>query len=188
MTPNAKQVKKTVQNAKKSALKAQKTAVKAANKLKDNVTEKMDDAKVQSERAAIEATQGILDLHKKTFDGAFKILTKLQAHSERMLTDAVTGAEWMPKEGKELVREWIDVLRSGSDQFQKSVDKTFGLASSFLSRVETERLPKKKAAKKKPAAAKAPVKKAAAKKPAAKKAPVKKAAAKKPAAKKAAAK
>ncbi len=159
--------------------KAGETAEKLAEQLAGQTEEKMKQARRQALKTALQ----LVELQQKTFDGAFKLIEQLQDHSEESVRNTLEGADWMPDEGKQVVEEWVNTLRKGSSAFEKTIDKSFGLVSKYLERVQRETgAPKKKPAKKKAAAKKLTAKK----KSTARKTPAKKKTApkKKPAAKK----
>lgn len=149
-----------------------------AEKLKDEISKRAEDAAGQTQRRATKLMLSVVDFQKTTFDNSFKAISQLQEQSERVLQRLSDEAGWLPKEAKSIVHEWMRMMRAGRVDFKKTVDKSFDLVTDYFDRVA-----KADAAAPKKAAKKAPAKKAAPKK-AAKKAPAKKGA-KKPTAKKA---
>lgn len=176
--------------------RATKAVDKAAKKLQkqlsgslDSVVDKTEAIRGEFEKRAEETAEhtrrraaqvalSVVDFQKTTFDTTFKLVSQFQKQSEDAVSKLLKSSSWLPKEGKEVVDEWVHLLRTSRADFDKTVNKSFALITDYLKRVETEGTKKTKSAK--PAK-----KKAAAKKPAAKKkAPAKKkAAARKSAAK-----
>jgi hypothetical protein len=177
--------RKTAQERAKIVQKTLDDAVSRTEKLRDQLEARAEDTADQTRRRAAKLALSVVDFQKTTFDNTFKVITQLQEQSEKIVTSMLNDADWMPKEGKAVVKEWTNLLKSARRDFEKTVDRSFDLISDLLERVGDAKPAKKKkaAAKKKTAAKKKPAakKKAAAKKPAAKK---KATAKKKPAAKK----
>ncbi len=116
-------------------------------------------AKVQTAELAV----SLVKLQRSAFDKVLKVATKVQERADKAVKDRVQEAEWMPNEGKDIVKEWSRTLEDGRAEFQKTVDKSYDLLRGYFERVAKEQ---KTSGKKSPAAeVKAPVKK----KPAAKK-------------------
>lgn len=132
--------------------------------LRDKLKKGAEDAAAGTQRRATKLVLSVVDFEKTTFDNAFKVISQLQEQSEKAVQNLVEGANWLPKEGKSIVKEWIHMLRTGRGDFKKTVDKSFDLLTDYL-----ERVSKAEETAAKTAAAKAPAKKKAAKKKAAKK-------------------
>ena len=138
---------------------AKKAVTRGANKVKKEVSDRTEEARARARRQALKTAQSAVKLQKQAFDKAFKLIAQVQNRSEKVIKQNVDGADWLPKEGKAIVDEWVKALHGGRARFQETVDKSFGLVNQFLTRVEAEPAPKapaKKApAKKKKAAKKA---------------------------------
>jgi hypothetical protein len=164
--------------------------IKKTEDLRDQLESSAEETADQTARRAAKLALSVVEFQKTTFETSFKLLSRLQDQSTKAVSGTLLDAKWVPKEGKQVVREWTRLIEGGRKDFESTVDKSFGLITEFLDRVQEGKPTKKKAAPKK--ATKKPVaKKAVARKPAAKPAPAKKAVAKsaaKPVAKKAAAK
>lgn len=137
-----------------------------AEKLKDTISKRAEDAAAGTQRRATKLMLSVIDFQKTTFDNTFKIIAQIQEQSEKAVQNLVEDAGWLPKEGKTIIREWIRMLRAGRSDFQKTVDKSFDLVTDYFERVvKTEEAsvvaPKKAASKKRPARKKAASKKAA---------------------------
>jgi polyhydroxyalkanoate synthesis regulator phasin len=164
--------------------KAKKTPAKKAlsmdsvNSYVDDLRKQLggivEDSRSQTMQRTYHFAHSLLGLQRSTFDNAFKLITKVQERSEKLVDDQIATASWMPKEGKDVVREWSRTLREGRSEFQKTVDKSYDLLMSYFARIEKQEQkelssrkspPKTKvaAAKKRAAAAKkkAPAKRAA---------------------------
>jgi hypothetical protein len=151
----------------------------------------LQDSKVVTKEKAAQQAAALVKLQKRTFDATFKLISRIQQRSEEMLGDYVDGSEWLPEEGRQIVKDWSSMLEEGRAEFQKTMDHSYDLATNYFERVgkakgrSTARkkkgtTKKKAAAKRKTATKKKPAakKKYARKKTAAKKTPVKKTVAK----------
>lgn len=127
---------------------AKKAVLQRARKVKKELSSRTGEAKTQARRQAVKTAQNVVRLQQKTFDSVFKLVGQLQDHSQKVIKDAVGKAEWLPKEGKAVVEEWIKMLHGSRVKFQDTVDKSFGLVTQFLNRVEREEAPKPAAPKK----------------------------------------
>lgn len=144
---------------------AQDALAKGADKVREQLSCRAEDAREQARRSALKTAQGMMQLQQKTFDGTIKLIAQLQDQTEKAVKDAVTGSQWLPKEGKAVVDEWIKTIHSGRVRFQQTVDKSFDLVLDYLKRVQDtpgeEAATAAKPAAKKSAAKKKPVKKSA---------------------------
>ncbi|MFP4500766.1 MAG: histone H1-like repetitive region-containing protein [Candidatus Hydrogenedentota bacterium] len=168
-----------------------------AEKLMERISNRADEAASSTGRKACKLVLSVIDFQKTTFDNTFKIISQLQEQSEKMVSTMVTDSHWVPKEGKSVVKEWVQMLQTGRSDFRKTVDKSFDLLTDYFERVQKEGIPSattakksttKKSTAKKSTAKKSTPKKSTAKKSTAKKSTPKKSTAKKPAAKKSTAK
>lgn len=173
MAAKKTRAQKLVDSATKSAKKRADRFTKSVEgvigqteKLRDNFEKRAEETTEQTRKRAIRLTLSAVDFQKTTFDSAFGALSRLQSQSEDMVGGMLNNADWLPKEGKAVSKEWVKLLRAARSDFKDTVDKSFDLISDYLERVEAGKPSKKKAAKKKAA----PKKKSTAKrKPAAKK-------------------
>ncbi len=159
--------------------KQAQTVVDDIGKLADDIGKefgrRMDDSYDKSRKLAVKGMLKVLKLQRNTLDKTFDLVAKVQKRSEDMVEKRLSNASWMPEEGRGVLDEWTATLRQGREDFQKAIDKSNDLMTSFLKRVEKGKTGPKKVTEKKTDAAKPAAKKIAAKK---------KTAAKKPAAKK----
>lgn len=182
--------------------------IQRTEELRDGFSRSAEDTADQTSRRAARLARSVVEFEKTTFDNAFKVMGRLMDTSSEAVTGLLYNASWMPREGKQVVREWTHLMQTSRKEFESAMGKSFDLLTEFLERVEEGNpTPAKKsapragvkssAAAKRPVVAKAVAKKAtasasrsaAAKSTAAKpaaKAPAKAKAAAKPAAKAAA--
>lgn len=143
-----------------------------AEKLRDKMGKRVEETAEQARNRAAKLAVSIIAFQKSTFDGTFKVLSQVQKQSEDFVADYLGKASWMPKEGQAVVNEWTKMLQGGRKDFQKTVDKSFDLISTYVKRVSNGTAASAKAELKK-AAKKRPAKKARPRKPVALKKAVK---------------
>jgi hypothetical protein len=142
---------------------AKKPVLHKTDKTAQTMSDRAEKAKEKARQQTIKTAKSAIKLQKKAFDSVFKLIGQLQDQSEKAVKGTVNQSDWIPKEGKTVVGEWIKTLHGGRVAFQETVDKSFGLVAQFLNRVESEKttkVPAKKAPVKKTTAKKKPVKKA----------------------------
>ncbi len=162
-------MKKKSGSGRKMARAAQDAVAKSADKLREQLAQRADDAREQARRSALKTVEGMMQLQQKTFDGAFKLLSQVQNHTEKTVKDFVSDSQWLPKEGKAVVDEWLKTIHSGRVRFQQTVDKSFDLVMAYLKRVQEKPEPAEPAAAKAKSAKKKTTKKTGKKPPARKK-------------------
>ena len=74
----------------------------------------------------------MLDFNKAAFSNAFNAMVMVQDQNEVLATSLLNQATWLPDEGKKAIREWIDTLKKGRDEYKKNVDKAFKNLESYL--------------------------------------------------------
>ena len=77
----------------------------------------------------------VVEIEKKTFDRVAERVGSVQARVDRVVQKRVESAKWLPKEGKQLVAEWMHTMKKGRGDFRKAMDVTFDLSSEFVKRV-----------------------------------------------------
>jgi len=128
-----------------------------AEKLMQTIADQVDDATDHTRMKAAKIAVNVIEFQKSTFDNTFKLITQLQEQSEKMAKELLIDASWMPKEGKDVVREWVQTLESGRKEFQRTTDKSFDLIVDYFERVHAE-VGGRKTTKKAPSKKKAPAK------------------------------
>lgn len=155
---------------------ARKKPRNAASPL-DKVTQRLNQAEADSKRAADDAALaakrraaklalGIIDFQKTTFEHTIAILGRAQDGSAALLTGMLEEAEWVPAEGKQVAREWTQLLAHGRREFEKTVGTSFDLITDYIGRQDCVAAPSEAA----PAEAPKPKRKVVAKRKPSKKA------------------
>ncbi|MCC6793909.1 MAG: hypothetical protein IT366_02235 [Candidatus Hydrogenedentes bacterium] len=92
-------------------------------------------AKMSVQKRAAKVVLRVIELEKKAFDGVAKRLGSIQARADKIVLKRVDAAKWMPKEGKQLVSEWVQTMKKGRADLRKAVDTSFDLSTDFVKRV-----------------------------------------------------
>ncbi len=93
----------------------------------------------------------LIALEKSSFAKVTDRLGSLQARADKAIQKRVESSTWLPKEGKQLMSEWMQTAKKGRSDLRKTVDVTFDLTSDFVKRVA---LPPVKTKKRAPVARK----------------------------------
>ncbi len=80
----------------------------------------------------------IIDFQKATFDNSFNALTTLQEQGETMITTSLNQAEWLPEEGKKVIREWLETYKKARTEFKNTVDNNFKKVQDFFDGSKTD--------------------------------------------------
>ena len=119
-----------------------------AEKLRDKVGDNVHDSGVAVKVRGVGVSIALVKLQHSLFDRSFKALARLEKYSDKLVKRHIQGAQWMPNEGKDIVKEWSQMLNDGRVDFQKTVDKSYDLLKGYLERIREEQA---STAKKKPA-------------------------------------
>lgn len=77
----------------------------------------------------------VIELEKKAFDRIAEQAGSLQNRADKMVHKRVEAAKWMPKEGKQLVAEWLHTMKKGRSDLRRAVDVSFDLSAEFVKRL-----------------------------------------------------
>lgn len=78
----------------------------------------------------------IIDFHKATFDNTFSSLAILQEQTEKMLQTFMLQATWLPAEGKEAIKEWVNIYNKGRIDFKTAADKNYEKVEEYFAAPE----------------------------------------------------
>jgi hypothetical protein len=90
----------------------------------------------------------IIDFHKATFDNTFNSLAILQEQTEKMVQTVLQQATWMPVEGKEAIKEWINIYKKGRVDFKAAADKNYKKVEEYFNAGDVASATKTKSLKK----------------------------------------
>ena len=109
-----------------------------AEKLRDQLANGVHDSGAAAKDRSVGVTIALIKLQRSMFDRSFKVLARLEKYSDKLMKKHVQGANWMPAEGKDIVKEWNQMLNDGRVEFQKTVDKSYDLLTDCLERIRKE--------------------------------------------------
>jgi hypothetical protein len=75
----------------------------------------------------------LIDFHKTTFDNTFNSLTALQEQAERMVAAFLEQSSWLPAEGKEAIKNWVNIYKKGRIDFKAAADKNYAKVEEYFS-------------------------------------------------------
>ncbi len=96
------------------------------------MAKKKSSTKVQAARVAGK----VVEWQKKAVDQTLKVLERIQARAEKAIQDLAERSKWLPKEGKEVVVEWIKTAKKSRADIRRAVDVSFVQAVEFCKRVQ----------------------------------------------------
>lgn len=67
----------------------------------------------------------ILELQKNTFDNAFDALTMWQDQAERLSQTVLDQTTWLPRESRQMVEQWTQLIKAGREDFKEMVHTGF---------------------------------------------------------------
>jgi hypothetical protein len=91
--------------------------------------------KLTARQRAAKAAVRVLGWEKKAFDRAADGVGKVVERTDKMLLKSVDHAKWLPKEGKQVVIEWVHAMKRSRHEVRKTVDTTFDLSADFCKRM-----------------------------------------------------
>lgn len=89
----------------------------------------------------------LVEFHKSTFDNTFKSLAILQEQAEKMVNTFLQQATWLPAEGKDAIKEWVNIYSKARVEFKNAADKNYKKVEEYFA--VTEVAPKTKGTKNK---------------------------------------
>jgi len=76
--------------------------------------------------------QQMMEFQKTTFDNAFNAMTKLQEQGETMVEMFVNQSPWLPDNGKQAIKDWIQAYQKGRVDFKTTVDGNYEKVKDFF--------------------------------------------------------
>ncbi|MCP4020232.1 MAG: hypothetical protein GY729_00180 [Desulfobacteraceae bacterium] len=74
----------------------------------------------------------MIDFQKFTFDNTFEAMGMVQQQTEKVVSNFVDQASWLPEEGKKAIEDWVKTYKHGRETFKKSVDESFTKVESYF--------------------------------------------------------
>ncbi len=106
--------------------------------------ETVEKFEVKTQRAAekaqnrtLRAALYILRVEKAAFDRAGKAVLYIQERIEKSFLNLVNKTGWVPKEGEDVLHEWVGMMRRSRNDFTRTIDRTFDLVHKYLQRAKS---------------------------------------------------
>jgi hypothetical protein len=111
-------------------------------------------------------TKKILDFQKDVITQWYDVVTSMQEQAAESLNSVLAQSNWMPHEGRRMVRNWVDACQKGCDDYKELLEDSFSGLQKVLvitsnKAVAAEKMPAVKKTTKKRAPKKAKTKEAA---------------------------
>jgi hypothetical protein len=74
----------------------------------------------------------MLDFNKTAFDNSFNAMLMIQEQNAKMVNTFLEQANWMPEEGKKLLRDWVDAYKKGCENFKKAADENYKKVDDYF--------------------------------------------------------
>ncbi|MBI2423273.1 MAG: hypothetical protein HYV27_10620 [Candidatus Hydrogenedentes bacterium] len=109
-----------------------------AEDIRGKIKEQAEKTKDQTILKSAELSMAMVDFQKATFDSTLTVIGELQSHTDKIIDNMAAKSGWLPKEGKQLVHEWLKMAQAGRREYQRTVDKSFDLILDFFERMQKE--------------------------------------------------
>lgn len=80
----------------------------------------------------ISLVKQMVDFNKATFDNSFSAMVLLQEQTEKMVSNFLEQANWLPEDGKKVLNEWVSSYKKGREDFKKSIDESFHKVETYF--------------------------------------------------------
>ena len=90
------------------------------------------------QRVAIDAQRRSIEMQRKTLGRLFDTVSGLQERNEDAWLRFIDGMNFVPEEAKTLQQTWVELSRSGREEFRGAMTQTFDLMSQYTDRVDTQ--------------------------------------------------
>jgi len=74
----------------------------------------------------------MVNLQKASFDNGFAAFSTIQEEAERITSDYMDQARWVPSIGKGMMKEWFGLVRRSRDDFKKAVDDGYTKVGGYI--------------------------------------------------------
>lgn len=81
---------------------------------------------------AAKLAANLVDFERAAFNNAMKVMVVMAQRSEKVLQSRLNRSNWLPKEGKKLVDEWLRTMKKSREDYHRTIDKSFDLVSEYL--------------------------------------------------------
>lgn len=76
----------------------------------------------------------MVEFNKAAFDNSFTAMTALQDQTEKLITDFLDKADWLPAEGKKAIHDWIASYKKGREDFKATADERYKKVVEYFAR------------------------------------------------------
>lgn len=73
----------------------------------------------------IQMTKKVIDFQKMSFDHWFNAISMIQGQAESTMDMMINQSAWIPEDGRNALRNWVNVCQQERDRFKTYVDKGF---------------------------------------------------------------
>ncbi|MGD1971399.1 MAG: hypothetical protein PVH85_01700 [Desulfobacterales bacterium] len=80
----------------------------------------------------------MLDFNKTAYDNSFSAMLTIQEQNAKMVNTFLEQANWMPEEGKKLIRDWVGAYKKGCEDFKKAADDNYKKVEDFFAKTKSE--------------------------------------------------
>jgi polyhydroxyalkanoate synthesis regulator phasin len=83
---------------------------------------------------SLKLAKQMIEFNKASFNNAYTAMVTFQEQSERMARTFIDQASWLPEEGKKILDEWLKALKTGREEYKKTVDESFQKVEDYFAR------------------------------------------------------
>jgi len=85
-------------------------------------------AESKNEQSQFKTVKQMIDMHRAFFDGMINSLIKMLEQT----AVSFEGATWLPKEGREACRQWVDVNKKACEGLKSAIGSGYSNLEKFL--------------------------------------------------------
>ena len=74
----------------------------------------------------------VIDFNSTAYNNSFNTMVTLQEQMEKATNALIDQATWMPEEGKNAIKGWVDAYREGREKFKIAIDENFKKVEAFF--------------------------------------------------------
>ena len=78
----------------------------------------------------------MIGFNRTTFENTFGAICLLQEQSEKMMSNFIEQANWIPGEGKKAITDMAALFRTSCSEFKKAVDENFNRVEAYFEEVD----------------------------------------------------
>jgi hypothetical protein len=74
----------------------------------------------------------MIEFNKAAFNKGYDAVVSVQEQNEKMMNGFMDQNNFMPKEGREVIDQWVDLYKKGREDYKKMMDDGFIKAEGFF--------------------------------------------------------